>query len=86
MVGLELTLNLETNHDVANQIHLDRSNDANHIHQLLMKISPLSDFLQIWRIIISCCTIVSKYFHYFWHYFWQLHSSIQNLWKEVMPC
>jgi hypothetical protein len=47
MVGLKVTLNLETDHDDANQIHLDRSNDANHIHELLVKISPLSDFLQI---------------------------------------
>jgi len=29
MVGLKLTLNLERDHDDANQIHLDPSNDAN---------------------------------------------------------
>jgi hypothetical protein len=33
MVDLKVTLNLEMDHDDANQIHVHRANDANHIHQ-----------------------------------------------------
>jgi len=52
MVGLKLTLNLERDHDDANQIHLDPSNDANQMmsitfQQLLMKIFALSGFCKL---------------------------------------